>query len=87
MDDLISRQSAIETVNNMRRVCDTEDINDYHELLLASFNELPPRLRNVKLTKNNHSLTLEMAVPKGTKINRIVVSELGTNRATSYYSD
>ena len=87
MDDLISRRSAIETVNNMRRVCDTEDIEDYHELLLASFNELPPRLRNVKLIKNNHSLTLEMAVPDDVKIGRILVVKLGTNNKTAYYPD
>ena len=87
MDDLISRRSAIETVNSMRKVCDTDDINDYHELLLASFNDLPPKLRNVKLTKNNHSITLEMTVTDDVKIGRILVVKLGTNNKTAYYPD
>lgn len=41
VNDTISRTSAIDTVKNMRKVCDTEDINDYYDLLLASFDVLP----------------------------------------------
>lgn len=41
MDDLISRQDAIDTVKKMRECCDTEDINDYFDLLIEAFNVLP----------------------------------------------
>lgn len=39
-EDVISREDAIKTVHNMRVVCDTEDIDDYYELLVESFKQL-----------------------------------------------
>lgn len=39
--DTISRQAAIDTVKKMRECCDTEDINDYFDLLIEAFNVLP----------------------------------------------
>lgn len=40
--DTISRRAAIGTVKHMREVCDTDDINDYYNLMLEAFNVLPP---------------------------------------------
>ncbi len=40
-EDAISRDAAIKTVHKMRVVCDTEDIDDYYELLVESFKQLP----------------------------------------------
>lgn len=42
MNDSISRQAAIGTVKHMREVCNTDDINDYYDLMLEAFNVLPP---------------------------------------------
>ena len=39
--DTISRQAAIDAVKNMRECCDTNDINDYYDLLHEAFNVLP----------------------------------------------
>lgn len=39
--DCVSRQDAIGTVKHMREVCDTDDINDYYDLMLEAFNVLP----------------------------------------------
>lgn len=39
--DCVSRQDAIGTVKHMREVCDTDDINDYYDLILEAFNVLP----------------------------------------------
>ena len=41
MDDLISREKAINTVHSMRKACDINDIDDYHDLIVAALNDLP----------------------------------------------
>lgn len=41
MDDLISRQAAINTVLNIRQKCDTNDIDEYRDILVECFEELP----------------------------------------------
>lgn len=41
MDDLISRQVAISTVLNVRLKCDTNDLDEYRDILLACFEDLP----------------------------------------------
>lgn len=38
---IISLQVAIDTIKNMRERCDTNDINDYFDLLIEAFNVLP----------------------------------------------
>lgn len=40
--DTISRQKVISTINVMRTRCDTDDIDDYHDLLLEAIEVLPP---------------------------------------------
>ena len=42
MDDLISRQKAINTVNAMFKVCDTGSIEDFRDLMIAALADLPP---------------------------------------------
>lgn len=42
MDDLISRQKAINTVNAMFKVCDTGSIEDLRDLVIAALADLPP---------------------------------------------
>ena len=42
MNDLISRQKAINTVNAMFKVCDTGSIEDFRDLMLAALADLPP---------------------------------------------
>ena len=42
MNDLISRQKAINTVNAMFKVCDTGSIEDFRDLMLAALTDLPP---------------------------------------------
>lgn len=49
--DTISRQAAIGTVKHMRKVCDTNDINDYYNLMLEAFNVLPPAQPELKKGK------------------------------------
>lgn len=39
--DTISRQDVISTINAMRERCDSDDIDDYHDLLLESIEVLP----------------------------------------------
>ena len=41
MDDLISRQKAINTVNAMFKVCDTNSLEDFRDLMLAALTDLP----------------------------------------------
>ena len=41
MDDLISREKAINTAHSMRKVCDTDNIDDYHDLMVAALKDLP----------------------------------------------
>ena len=38
---LISRQAAIGTIKHMKDVCDTDDINDYYNLLIEAFGVMP----------------------------------------------
>ena len=45
MDDLISREKAINTAHSMRKVCDTDGIDDYHDLIVAALKDLPPSQR------------------------------------------
>lgn len=45
MDDLISRQKAINTVNAMFKACDTGIIEDFRDLILAALADLPPTLQ------------------------------------------
>lgn len=42
MNDLISRQKAINTVNAMFKVCDTNSLEDFRDLMLAALADLPP---------------------------------------------
>lgn len=42
MSDLISRQAAINTVLIIRQRCDTNDIDEYRDILVECFEELPP---------------------------------------------
>lgn len=42
MTDLISREKAINTAHSMRKVCDTDNIDDYHDLIVAALKDLPP---------------------------------------------
>lgn len=42
MEDLISRQKVINTINVLRTRCDTDDIEDYHDLLVEAMEVLPP---------------------------------------------
>ncbi len=42
MNDLISRQKAINTVNAMFKVCDTGSIEDFRDLMIAALTDLPP---------------------------------------------
>lgn len=42
MSDLIGREKAINTAHSMRKVCDTDNIDDYHDLIVAALNDLPP---------------------------------------------
>lgn len=51
--DTISRQAAIGTVKHLREVCDTDDINDYYDLMLEAFNVLPPAQPERKTGKWN----------------------------------
>lgn len=39
--DLISRQAAINTVLNIRQKCDTNDLDEYRDILVECFEELP----------------------------------------------
>lgn len=41
MSDLISRQAALNTVQNMYDRCDTGSMQDYHDLLMEAFEILP----------------------------------------------
>lgn len=41
MDDLISRQAALSTVEKMYKMCDG-NLSDYHDLLVACFTDLTP---------------------------------------------
>lgn len=41
MDDLISRQAAINTVLIIRQRCDTNDIDEYRDILVECFEVLP----------------------------------------------
>lgn len=41
MDDLISRQAAINTVLSIRQKCDTNDIDEYRDILVECFEVLP----------------------------------------------
>ena len=41
MDDLISREKAINTAHSMQKVCDTDNIDDYHDLIVEALNDLP----------------------------------------------
>lgn len=41
MDDYISRQAALNTVQNMYDRCDTGSMQDYHDLLMEAFEILP----------------------------------------------
>ena len=41
MDDAISRQKMINTVNNLRTRCDN-DIDAYHDMMVAAIDALPP---------------------------------------------
>lgn len=43
IDDLISRQEVISTINVLRTRCDTDDIDDYHDLLVEAIEVLPNR--------------------------------------------
>lgn len=45
MADLISREKAINTAYSMRKVCDTDNIDDYHDLIVAALKDLPPSQR------------------------------------------
>lgn len=49
--DTISRRAAIGTVKHMREVCDTDDINDYYNLMLEAFNVLLPAQPELKKGK------------------------------------
>lgn len=40
IEDTISREKVINTVEYMRKVCDTDDIDDYYELLKEAFRVL-----------------------------------------------
>lgn len=40
-NSLIKRQDAIDTANTMRKRCDTNDIDDYHDLMVEALEELP----------------------------------------------
>lgn len=42
MNDLISRQKAINTVNAMFKVCDTNSLEDFRDLMIAALADLPP---------------------------------------------
>ena len=42
MDDVIKRQAAINTVHDMRKKCDTNNIDDYEEMLTVALEELCP---------------------------------------------
>lgn len=42
MADFISRENAINTAHSMRKVCDTDNIDDYHGLMVAALTDLPP---------------------------------------------
>lgn len=39
--DTISRQAAIDTVKNTRKFCDTNNIDDFYDLLIEAFAVLP----------------------------------------------
>ena len=42
VNDLIGREKAINTAHSMRKVCDTDNIDDYHDLIVAALKDLPP---------------------------------------------
>lgn len=42
MNDSISRQAAIKTINKVRDVCDTESLDDYRDLLVECFEVMQP---------------------------------------------
>ena len=48
MDDVISRQAAIKTINKVRDVCDTESLDDYRDLLTECFEVMPPAQPELK---------------------------------------
>lgn len=41
MDDTIYRGKAIDTAHLMRKVCDTDNIDDYHDLIVGALEVLP----------------------------------------------
>lgn len=42
MSDLISREKAIATVHNMRKCCDTNNIEDFYNLMIVGLEDLTP---------------------------------------------
>ena len=42
MNDTISRQKVISAINSLRQKCDTDDIDDYHDLLVEAIEAFPP---------------------------------------------
>ena len=69
MSDVISRQAAINTVHDMRKKCDTDNIDDYEEMLTVALQELCTAQRIgrwIPCTKNGLPLS-EMAYRDGQK--------------------
>lgn len=46
MSDSIKRQAAIDTVHRMREILDTDNIDDYEELLAEALAQLTPQLKD-----------------------------------------
>ena len=56
--DTISRQKVISTINVLRPRCDTDDIDDYHDLLVEAMEVLPPSPSRQKDGKTMDKKTL-----------------------------
>ena len=41
MEDTIYRSRAIDTAHTMRKMCDTDNIDDYHDLIVGALEVLP----------------------------------------------
>ena len=55
MDDLISRQDAIQTAERMFKRCDTGSMEDYHDLLIEALTALPSAQPECEDDTKSHS--------------------------------
>lgn len=42
MNDLVKKDAVINTIDRLYKMCDTESISDYHDLMVAAVLDLPP---------------------------------------------